>query len=134
MARGTRPRKNRIYVHVTPEELKEIDRSARACGMSHSCYLRELGRNYQPKSMYNREAVQEMTIINAEHNRLGNVLKQWLFEPSRENSSIQDIRGVLKQIEGLQQELARIVMERVDHNRQASHTRRRSLGPPSRTR
>jgi hypothetical protein len=48
MARGTRPRKNRIEVWCDNEEFALIKAKAENTGLSNSAYLRNLGKGHQP--------------------------------------------------------------------------------------
>ncbi len=113
MARGTRPRQQRIEVWLNPEELVQIDANAKACGLSRSKFLRELGRGYQPNSVYDHQAIRELVKTRADQGRLGGLLKLWLSEHKGKGTRPKNVREVLYQIESLQQQLARIVMEGV---------------------
>lgn len=110
---GTRPRNNRIEVWATDEELAEINKNAKESGMSRSKYLRDLGRHYQPKSYYDREAVRDMLKIHADLGRLGGLLKLWLSERQGEGARPINVRQVLRQIESSHQLMAQTFMERV---------------------
>ncbi len=110
MARGARPRQQRIEVWLSPEELSQIDTNAKACGMSRSQFLRELGRGHQPQSVFDHQAIRELIKTRADQGRLGGLLKLWLSERKGEGTRPRNVRQVLQQIESLQQQLAQIVM------------------------
>lgn len=113
MARGTRPRQQRIEVWLSPEELALIDSNAKASGMSRSRFLRELGKGFQPKSYFDNQAIRELVKTRADQGRLGGLLKLWLSERKGEGTHPKNVRELLHQVEALQQQLAKIVMEKV---------------------
>jgi hypothetical protein len=71
----TRPRGKPIYVWTTAEERAEIQRLARATGLSQSAYLRTVGLGYQPASAFDADAVLALARIHADQGRLGGLLK-----------------------------------------------------------
>jgi hypothetical protein len=111
MARGTRPRSKRIEVWLTEEEHQAIEARARNTRMSGSAYLRILGLGYEPKSVFDQEAVMALIRFHADQGRLGGLLKLWLTEKPGEGVPIGNIRSVLQQIESLQMKLARMIMD-----------------------
>lgn len=46
-----RQRNTHINLRTTPQEKRNIDRSARKCGLSTSEYLRKLAAGYEPKEL-----------------------------------------------------------------------------------
>ena len=67
MARGERPRKQRIEVWVTPEEKAAIEANAKRCrSRSSSSYLRELGQGFEPKSRFDQQFIRELMAIKAD--------------------------------------------------------------------
>ena len=75
-----------------------------------SAYLRNVGTGYQPGSRFDREALRELVKLHADQGRLGGLLKLWLAEKKGEGTNASEVRSVLRQIESLQMELARLVM------------------------
>lgn len=111
MARGTRPRKNRIEVWCNEEEFSQISEHARGTRLSRSEFLRNLGRGYEPKSTFDREAIRQLAKLHADQGRLGGLLKLSLSEKSGDFASRESMRSLLQQIERLQLFIARLVME-----------------------
>lgn len=110
-AQGNRPRRHRIDVWADDAELAEINTRCQALKLSRSEYLRNLGLGYEPKGQFDQEAIRELVKLHADQGRLGGLLKLWLAERKGEGANMQDVRSVLQQIESLQMELARLVMQ-----------------------
>ena len=110
-AQGNRPRCHRIDVWADAEELAEISKRCEALRLSRSEYLRNLGLGYQPKGQFDQEAIRELVKLHADQGRLGGLLKLWLSEKQGQCASTSEVRSVLQQIESLQMELARLVMQ-----------------------
>lgn len=111
MARGTRPRSQRIEVWATPEEKAVIEENARKCrSRSASEYLRELGQGFEPRSRFDQEFLKELMALKADQARLGGLLKLWLSEKPGEGTSVKNVRSVLNQLEASQQHLARWIL------------------------
>ncbi len=93
----TRPRGKPIYVWATAEERAEIQRLARATGMSQSAYLRTVGLGYEPASAFDADAVLTLARIHADQGRLGGLLK--LSSSQREGASneLADLVGQLRE-------------------------------------
>jgi hypothetical protein len=109
-AQGTRPRRHRIDVWADAEELSEINDRCQALKLSRSEYLRNLGLGYEPKGQFDQEAIRAMVKLHADQGRLGGLLKLWLVEKKGEGAPAGEVRSVLQQIESLQMQLARLVM------------------------
>lgn len=107
----TRDRKRPLKVVVSATERAQIEGSADRCRLSISSYLRNVGLGYEPASRFDREHFRELVKLHADQGRLGGLLKLWLTgEKHGEGASVKDVRSLLKQIESLQMELAKIVM------------------------
>jgi hypothetical protein len=96
-----------IKVWVLPEEKALIEAQAKACALSTSAYLRNVGLGFQVKGVLDQQAVIELAKVNGDLGRLGGLLKLWLTND--EKLSIYDrvqlnqtILGVLDQIQDLQ--------------------------------
>jgi len=111
MARGTRPRKNRIEVWCDDDEFDEIKTNAQAAKLSNSEFLRNLGQGYEPKSAFDSDAIQQLAKLHADQGRLGGLLKLWLSEKNGEGAPGKSVRSLLEQIESLQMDIAKLVME-----------------------
>jgi hypothetical protein len=74
----TRKGNTPIKVWVTPSEKKTIDANAKACGMSNSAYLRQVGLGMPIKSILDQNSIADLAKVNADQGRLGGLLKLWL--------------------------------------------------------
>jgi len=79
----TRKGNTPIYVWVTPSEKKIIIANAKACGMSNSAYLRQVGLNMPIKSILDHQGIADLAKVNADQGRLGGLLKLWLMSDSK---------------------------------------------------
>jgi len=111
MARGTRPRKNRIEVWCSNDEFSQIKTNAQNTKLSLSEFLRILGKGYQPKGVFDIEAIRELTRLHADQGRLGGLLKLWLSENKGVGASVRSVRSVLQQIEDLQSIIANLILK-----------------------
>lgn len=110
-AQGNRPRRHRIDVWADEAELAEINVRCQNLKLSRSEYLRNLGLGYQPKGQFDQEAIRELVKLHADQGRLGGLLKLWLSEKKGEGAPVKEVRSVLQQVESLQMQLARLVMQ-----------------------
>ena len=110
-AQGNRPRCHRIDVWADAEERAEINERCQALRLSRSEYLRNLGLGYQPKGQFDQEAIRNLVKVHSDQGRLGGLLKLWLSEKQGQGASTSEVRSVLQQIESLQMQLARLVLE-----------------------
>ena len=83
----TRPRGKPLYVWATAEERAEIQRLARATGLSQSAYLRTVGLGYEPASAFDADAILALARIHADQGRLGGLLKLSLCRGASNDSS-----------------------------------------------
>jgi hypothetical protein len=74
----TRKGSTPIYVWVTPTEKQIIHANAKACGMSNSEYLRQVGLGMPIKSILDQNSIADLAKVNADQGRLGGLLKLWL--------------------------------------------------------
>jgi hypothetical protein len=111
MARGTRPRRNRIEVWCDDDELAKIRANAHDTRLSNSEFLRNLGKGYEPKSAFDKEAIRELARLHGDQGRLGGLLKLWLSEKKGDNAPVKNVRAFLLEIEKLQMFIARMLME-----------------------
>ena len=110
--RGTRPRRDRLEVWVTPQEKAEISRRADAAGLPGSTFLRNLALNVPIRSVYDYEAVSEMAKLRGDIGRVGGLLKLWLSSRRGEGASVADVNRALRDVNDLKERLLK-VMERV---------------------
>ncbi len=66
MKRETRPRKNRIEVWCDKDELAKIKANAESTRLSNSEFLRNLGKGYEPKSAFDKEAIIQLAYYYCE--------------------------------------------------------------------
>ena len=74
----TRKGNTPIKVWVTPSEKEIIHENAKACGMSNSAYLRQVGLGMPIKSILDQNSIADLAKVNADQGRLGGLLKLWL--------------------------------------------------------
>ncbi|MDN8003133.1 conjugal transfer protein TraJ [Burkholderia multivorans] len=101
-ARGTRPRRERIEVWVTPEEKAElIDRAATA-GLSQSAYMLAAGMNQPVRSVLDLKAVIEMGKVNGDLGRVAGLLKLWLAEKRGQGARSMEVEAMMNGFRALQ--------------------------------
>jgi hypothetical protein len=93
------------------DEFDEIKTNAQAAKLSNSEFLRNLGQGYEPKSAFDSDAIQQLAKLHADQGRLGGLLKLWLSEKNGEGAPGKSVRSLLEQIESLQMDIAKLVME-----------------------
>jgi hypothetical protein len=106
-----RDRKRPLKVVVSTRERQEIEARAKAAGLSVSAYLRSVGLGHEPKNLFDREAILTLIRLHADQGRLGGLLKLWLSDKKGQGTPSSNVRSVLQQIEGLQMQLAKLVMQ-----------------------
>jgi hypothetical protein len=79
----TRKGNTPIYVWVTPSEKQIIHENAKACGMSNSAYLRQVGIGMPIKSILDHQSIADLAKVNADQGRLGGLLKLWLTNDAK---------------------------------------------------
>jgi hypothetical protein len=72
-----------IKVWVTPHEKQRIETNAKACGMSNSAYLRQVGLGMPIKSILDQQSIADLAKVNADQGRLGGLLKLWLTNDAK---------------------------------------------------
>lgn len=107
MIRGTRPRKNRIEVWCYDDELAKIKANAKDTKLSNSEFLRNLGKGYEPKSAFDKEAIKGLAKLHADQDRLGGLLAQCLSESKGGSSPLKNVGPLLQEIESLQTFIAK---------------------------
>lgn len=100
-----------IKVYVTESERAAIEVNASACAVTVSAYLRTLGSGYEPKSMLGQKAILSLIGVVADQGRLGGLLKLWLTERPDGGALTLEVRRLLRQIEGVQENLRAVVKE-----------------------
>ena len=79
----TRKGNTPIYVWVTPSEKEIIHANAKACGMSNSAYLRQVGLGMPIKSILDQNSIADLAKVNTDQGRLGGLLKLWLTDNAK---------------------------------------------------
>jgi len=103
-------RQHPIKVYVSATEREEIERRADGVKMPPSSLMRSLALGFEPRSAFDKDAIGALIKLHSDQGRLGGLLKLWLTEKKGEGANVSEVRSVLRQIESLQMELARIVM------------------------
>lgn len=115
MTRGTRPRKNRIEVWCKDDEFSQIKANAQDARLSISEFLRNLGKGYEPQSVFDSQTIDKLAKLHADQGRLGGLLKLWLSERKDQGAPVHSVRSLLQQIERLQMVIAQLVMQEARH-------------------
>lgn len=106
-----RDRQKPFKVYVSPAERQRIEAFAKDCKLAPSSYLRNAGLGNQPRSSFDRKAIQQLAKLHADQVRLGELLKLWLSEKNGEVVPVKSVSSLLEQIESLQMVIAKLVME-----------------------
>jgi hypothetical protein len=106
-----RDRQKPFRVYVSSEERQRIEALAKDCKLAPSTYLRNVGLGNQPRSSFDRKAIQQLAKLHAEQGQLGELLKVWLSQKNGEGAPGKSVRTLLEQIESLQMDIAKLVME-----------------------
>lgn len=109
----TRKNSTPIKVYCLPDEKAQIQENAEASGLSVASFIRKVAMGYQVESMVDIEQVVELSRVNADLGRLGELLKLWLAnDPRTVDFSPSLIKTLLAKIESTRQEL-RNIMDRI---------------------
>ena len=109
----TRKNSTPIKVYCLPDEKAQIQENAEASGLSVTSFIRKVAMGYQVESIVDIEQVVELSRVNADHGRLGGVLKLWLAnDPRTVDFPPSLIKTLLAKIESTRQEL-RNIMDRI---------------------
>ena len=81
--KSTRKHGRHLRVPVLTAEENEIKSNAANAGLTTAEYLRRLGLGYQFHSAVDKQAILELSKINADLGRLGGLLKLWLSNDER---------------------------------------------------
>src|SRR5690606_1847048 len=108
-ARGTRPRRERIEVWVTPDEKAELADRAAQGGLSLSAYLRAAGMNHPIRSVADLDAVADLVRVNGDLGRVAGLLKLWLAEKRGQGARSVDVEAMMKDFRILQGQMREIM-------------------------
>ncbi|HDV4147661.1 plasmid mobilization protein [Pseudomonas aeruginosa] len=108
-ARGTRPRRERIEVWVTPDEKAELADRAAQGGLSLSAYLRASGLNHPIRAIADLDAVTDLVRVNGDLGRVAGLLKLWLAEKRGEGANPVDVETVMREFRAQQAKLSAIM-------------------------
>ena len=92
-----------LRVPVKAHEATAIKSQARRYGLSTAAYLRDLGLGNWVEGVFDAEAVLELSRLNRDLHRIGNLLEQWLSRADR--LSVHDRAMVTRNISAVLQEL-----------------------------
>jgi len=95
-----------LRVPVKAHEAAAIKSQARRCGLSTAAYLRNLGLGLSVESTFDAEAVLQLTRLNRDLHRIGDLLDQWLSREDR--LSVHDRATLTRNISAMLQELRTI--------------------------
>jgi hypothetical protein len=76
-------RSKHLRVPVLPEEKEAIELNAKQAGLSVAGYLRNVGMGYKINSVVDFKSIDELSKINADLARLGNLLRLVLANDNR---------------------------------------------------
>jgi hypothetical protein len=107
--RGTRPRRERIEVWVTPDEKAELADRAAQGGLSLSAYLRAAGMNHPIRSVADLDAVADLVRVNGDLGRVAGLLKLWLAEKRGQGARSVDVEAMMKDFRILQGQMREIM-------------------------
>ncbi|HBP4872681.1 plasmid mobilization protein [Burkholderia multivorans] len=108
-ARGTRPRRERVEVWVTPEEKAELAARAAKGGLSQSAYMLAAGMNHPIRSVADLDAVADLVRINGDLGRVAGLLKLWLAEKRGQGARPLEVEGVMTDFRTLQGQMREIM-------------------------
>ncbi|GLR55195.1 conjugal transfer protein TraJ [Shinella yambaruensis] len=103
--RGTRPRRDRIEVWVTPDEKADLSDKAAQAGLSLSAYMRAVGLHEPIRSVADLQAVGELGKVNGDLGRVAGLLKLWLAEKRGEGAHPIEVEGLMKEFRLLQSQV-----------------------------
>ena len=115
MARQTSPRKHRVDVWCNNDELATIKDNARQTRLSQSEFLRSLGNGHNPKNVFDRNAIGELSQLYADQGHLGGLMKQLLSDKRCDSVSAKSAHSILQQIEDLEPIIARLIVKEARH-------------------
>jgi len=103
-------RRKHLRVPVLDDEDAIIEANAKQVGMSKARYLREVGMGYPVQSTIDANAVRQLSKVNGDLARLGNLQKLWLDNDARTaRFSTDQINRLLHRIESTQSELRKLI-------------------------
>jgi len=103
-------RRKHLRVPVLDDEDAVIGANAKQVGMSKARYLREVGMGYPIVSVQDAGLVRQLSKINGDLARLGNLQKLWLDNDVRTvRFGTDQINRLLHRIEGTQSELRSLI-------------------------
>jgi oligoendopeptidase F len=103
----SKKRKHQLRVCVNDEEKAQIEKMVESVSQgSASSYLRVLGLGFEPNSIIDDKALLELSKINADQSRLGNLLKMLLANDGRQSEvTTQKVNSILRDIQEIQSRL-----------------------------
>ena len=102
-------RQKPFKVYVSAHDRDEIAGRAAATGLSVSEYLRIVGVNGQIRSVYDHNAVIQLSRVNGDLGRVGGLLKIWLTERPGEGASAAELRRLYDETKSLQQQILHLM-------------------------
>jgi len=72
-----------LRVPVRADEAAAIKSQAKRCGLSTAAYLRNLGLGNRVEGVFDAETILELSRLNRDLQRIGDLLEQWLSRDDR---------------------------------------------------
>lgn len=104
---GTRPRRERISVWLTPDEKAVVERRAEQSGLGMSGFLRAAGMGAPLHSAYDYQVVQDLLRVAGDQGRLAGLLKLWLAE-RRDQVPVAEMNKLLADLRAFRDELRKL--------------------------
>lgn len=105
----------RVRAYFSQEEYNQLTSRAGEAGLSLSSFIKQSSLGVTISSTVDHEAVLALVQSKADLGRLGGILKQHLGKPGEAGYDREELRSLLKDIEGAQ----RILAAKFDHVAQA---------------
>ena len=90
---ATRKGSTPIKVYCLPGEKAQIAENAKAAGLSLSTFLLRVGAGFEVRTVLDYQRIDDLAKINGDLGRLGGLLKMWLSNEERLNTSRPRARG-----------------------------------------
>lgn len=110
LEKATRKNSTPVKVYCLPEERSRLKELAESTGYTLSTYMLRVGMGYEVKTILDNKRVEELSRINGDLSRLGNLLKLWLSDdPRTAKFGEPTIRAVLSKIESTQDDMRGVI-------------------------
>ncbi len=104
-----KPKKERIEIRVSHDELTRIEDSAKQAALGVSAYLRTLGLEYEVKGKIDQQAILQLLSVASDLGRLGGLLKLWLAQRETHlpanDLGLEDVNALYQKMRELQSKI-----------------------------